>query len=258
MAQVRACSEIELILSVAVTGYAPMTPVCIVNGPARNELDINCSNGLLGPGRRSNATLGRALQFMLRNIGGATLRVTMPDYMSHPGRYTFCFGENEEENPWEPLHVERGFSRQTSTVTVTSVSSIIQNATYTYDWQTILTVLADSMAYFGCHTVLQGTGIVWVFITPEHANRFAKYGLSKRNVKEFIWEKARIPISQFPEKLVPYPHHLLESNGQVRVVNSPDDVMVVVAGGPGRYYALCMVGVPAPAGNNVLATVAIT
>ncbi len=258
MAMVRACGEIDISLTNTLTGGAPVTPMTIINGPVRNELDINCSRGLLGPGRRSNATLGRALQFMLHNIGGATLRITMPDYMSNPGRYTFCFGENEEESPWESLHVERGFSRETSTVTITSVSSLIQNATYTYDWQTILTVLADSMAYFGCHTVIQGTGIVWVFITPEHANRLTSYGLSKKDVKEYIWEKARIPVSQFPEKLVPYPHKLLETNGQVRVVNSPDDVKIVVASGPGRYYALVMTGVPAPAGMDVLATAPIT
>jgi len=257
IAQVRACGEIDISMTNTLTGGAPVTPMTIINGPVRSELDINCSTGLMGPGRRSNAALGRALQFMLRNIGGATLRIQEPDYMGQPGRYTFCFGENEEESPWEPLHVERGFSRQTSTVTVTSISSIIQNATYTYDWKTILTVLADSMAYFGCHTVIQGTGIVWVFITPDHANRFASQGLSKKDVKEYIWEKARIPVSQFPEKLVPYPHKLLETNGQVRVVSSPDDVKVVVAGGLGRYYAMVMTGVPAPAGMDVLATVAI-
>ena len=246
-AMVRACRDVEISLTATLTGAgAAVTPMAIINGPIRNKLDINCSRGLMGPGRRSNAALGRALQFMLRNIGGATLDIAMLDYMSQPANYTFCFGENEEESPWEPLHVERGFPRQASTVTVASVSSIIQSATYTYDLKTILTVLADSLAYCGSHTVIHGEGSVWVFISPEHARQFARQGLSKKDVKEFIWEKARIPVSRFPEKLVAYPHHLLETNGQIRVVNSPDDIKVVVVAGPGRYYGLCMVGGPVP------------
>jgi hypothetical protein len=245
MAQVRACGEIAISLTATLTGAgAIVAPMTIINGPIRHKLDINCSRSLMGPGRRSNAALGRALQFMLRNIGGATLSITMLDYMSQPAGYTFCFGENEEESPWEPLHVERGFSRETSTVTVASISSLIQNATYTYDLKTILTVLADSLAHFGSHTVIHGEGTVWVFISPEHAKQLASYGFTKKDVKEFIWEKARIPVSQFPEKLVAYPHHLLETNGQVRVVNRPDDIKVLVVAGPGRYYALCMVGCP--------------
>jgi hypothetical protein len=257
MAQVRACQNIEISLTNTLTGGAAVTPMAIVNGPARRELDMNCERGLMGPGNRSNAALGRALQFMLRNIGGAVLRVNERDYMGHPGRYTLCYGENEEDSPWEPLHVERGFSPETSTVTATSVSSYIMSATYTYDWKTILTVLADSLAYFGCHTVLQGTGMAWVFLPAEHANQLAKNGLSKRDVKEFIWERATMPVSEFPEKLVPYPHELIQSNGKVRVVASPDDVQVVVASGWGRYYALTMAGVPCPPGNSVLSTVPV-
>ena len=150
--------------------------------------------------------------------------------------------ENEDDNPWEPLHVERGFSPETSTVTVTNASSFIPTATYTYDWQTMLTVLANSVAYFGNFAMLHGSGPMWVFITPEHARRCAEAGLSKRDVKEFIWEKARFPKSQFPEKLVTYPHKLSETNGQVQVMKSPDDITVAVVARPDVYYALTMVG----------------
>lgn len=242
MALVRACGKIGWMIAAGYTGGVAITPMAIVNGPIRNELDINCQRGLMGPGRRSNASLGRALQFMLRNIGGATVRVSMHAYMGHPGGYTFCFGENEEGNPWEPLHVERGFSPETSTVTVANATSFIPTATYTYDWKTVLTVLANSVAYFGNFAMLHGSGPMWAFITPEHARRCAEAGLSKRDVKEFIWEKARFPKSQFPEKLVTYPHKLSETNGQVQVMKSPDDINVVVVARPDVYYALTVVG----------------
>ncbi|MFC1820818.1 hypothetical protein ACFLZG_07035, partial [Thermodesulfobacteriota bacterium] len=74
-------------------------------GPVRKELNINCSRGLFGPGWRSNATIGRALRLILLNIGGAVPGTISKSVMAHPGRYTFCFGENEEESPWNPLHI---------------------------------------------------------------------------------------------------------------------------------------------------------
>ena len=153
---------------------------------------------------------------MMRNIGGATPRITQTVAMSQPARYTFCFGENEEESPWEPLHVERGFSRETSTVTVGVVSSFINNATYTYDWKTILTVLADSMAHFGNNIVLQGGGRVWVLFNAEQATRLASYGLSKRDVKEYIWEKARFLSLSFPKSWYLIPTSCWRAKGKYR------------------------------------------
>lgn len=241
IAMVKACRSI---------GYHAIGPLMtIINGPIRKKVDVNYSTGCLGPGKRSNATLGRFLQLITCNIGETRLFL-MPDMTSHPASYTFCFGENEEENPWEPLHVERGFARDTSTVTVTGIypASIIQCATYTYDWDTILTVLANSITYYGNSGMLygsgrEGRGRVWVLLTPELAKRFATIGLSKRDVKEYVWEKARFPVSQYPQKFVPYPHHLLVKDGEVYVIREPDDVMVlVIASQPGRYYAMTITG----------------
>ncbi|MEM3550806.1 MAG: hypothetical protein QW222_03620 [Candidatus Bathyarchaeia archaeon] len=231
-------------------GFGAIGPtMVIINGPIRKKLEINCSTGCMGPGRRSNAAIGRALQLMLRNIGGSSL-FFMPDMTGHPASYTFCFGENEEESPWIPLHMERGFSRETSTVTVAGIypASIIQSATYTYDWETIIRVLADSTTYLGNSGMLYGSGResagrMWVFLTPELAERLASAGLSKRKVKEHIWEKARFPVSQYPPNFVPYPHHLLVKNGEVQAMRSPEDVnVVVVASRPGRYYAMTING----------------
>lgn len=265
MAMVRGCQEIDISMSVSLTGGAQAAPMTIINGPIRKELDINCTRGLMGPGRRSNAALGRALQFMLRNIGGATMGIQEPDYLSHPGRYCFCFGENEEESPWEPLSEERGFSQGTSTVTVTGITSVINNGIYILDWRTILDVVSDSLTYFGNYTLGFGGGdsTQWVFMIPEQARRCSEAGLSKQDVKEYVWEKIRIPYSQLPEKMraigspseVGYPS---EAGDQVRSPKSPDDIMVVVAAnGPG-YYTLTMVGVPPPGLDKVSATTAIT
>ena len=82
--------------------------------------------------------------------------------MGQPGRYTFCFGENEEESPWEPLHVERGFKREDSTVTIISIISPINTVARSKDYEGILTCLADAMAYMGNINVIYGMGMVLV------------------------------------------------------------------------------------------------
>src|SRR5213594_4202123 len=79
------------------------SPLFIVNGPARIALDINCAAGVFGPGRRANATIGRALRLLVANVGGASARTMSMSTMAHPGRYTYCMGEHEEESPWDSL-----------------------------------------------------------------------------------------------------------------------------------------------------------
>jgi hypothetical protein len=82
-----------------------VAPVIVVNGPCRKSLEINCGANVLGQGWRANATIGRALRLIMTNIGGATPGLFDKSTVDQPAKYTFCFGENEEGSPWEPLHV---------------------------------------------------------------------------------------------------------------------------------------------------------
>lgn len=94
------------------------TPLTIINGPVRNEIGVNCGHNALGHGFRANATIGRMVRLCIMNIGGAKPHQITKATMGHPAQYTFCVGENEEESPWEPLHVEKGFRLEQSTVTL--------------------------------------------------------------------------------------------------------------------------------------------
>lgn len=100
----------------ATTG--PHAPLIIVNGPIVRTLNINSESNAFGPGWESNAVIGRALRLVLLNIGGGIPGTVDKSTQGQPSKYTFCIAENEEANPWEPLHVERGFDQATSTVTV--------------------------------------------------------------------------------------------------------------------------------------------
>ena len=83
-------------------------PLVIVNGPIARAIGMNSGVNALGQGNRANATIGRALQLVIRNVGGGRPARSTARRSAHPGKYTFCFAEDEAGSPWEPLHVERG------------------------------------------------------------------------------------------------------------------------------------------------------
>src|SRR5260370_37832563 len=93
-------------------------PLLIVNGPAVQQLNINCGVNLFGPGVRANATIGTAIRLVLMNVCGSIPGVLDKSCLGHPGKYSYCIAEDEEGNPWEPLSVERGIPAGLSAVTV--------------------------------------------------------------------------------------------------------------------------------------------
>ena len=93
-------------------------PVVVVNGPIATAIGMNSGGNAFGQGNRANATIGRALQLVIRNVGGGRPGEVDRATLGNPGKYTFCFAEDEDGSPWEPLSVERGFAQGTSTVTL--------------------------------------------------------------------------------------------------------------------------------------------
>jgi hypothetical protein len=96
----------------------PVGPVLIVNGPIRRAIGMNSGVNVLGQGNRANLAIGRALQLVIRNVGGG--RPGGVDRAAHgnPGKLSFCFAEDEEGSPWEPLAQWRGIPPGVSAVTV--------------------------------------------------------------------------------------------------------------------------------------------
>ena len=95
----------------------------IVNGPIARRLGMNCEDNLFGPGWRANATIGRAVRLVMRNVIGTLPGLLDRGTLGHPGKYTYVIAENEAESPWTPLHVERGFRADQSAVTVMSAEA---------------------------------------------------------------------------------------------------------------------------------------
>src|SRR2546425_5023518 len=93
-------------------------PVVVVNGPARRRIGMNAKGNALGQGNRANGAIGRALQLVIRNVGGGRPQEVDRATLGNPGKYTYCFAEDEEGSSWEPLAVERGIEPGVSAVTV--------------------------------------------------------------------------------------------------------------------------------------------
>ena len=94
------------------------SPLLVVNGPVRNEIDMNAGCNTFGSGNRANATIGRAIRMILLNVGGAWPGDLDKSTLGSPAKYTYCIAENEEESPFVPYHVEKGYAESDSTVFV--------------------------------------------------------------------------------------------------------------------------------------------
>ena len=214
-------------------------PMVIVNGPIAERLGINYGPGCLGPGWRANATIGRAVRLALINIGGASPGVIDSATHGHPGKYTYCFAENERSNPWIPLHVERGFSADTSTVTVVNAEAphSINDAKSKVALDLMLTI-ASVMSTLGANnTYYQGHPVL--ILGPEHAALLHRLGWDKADVKAYIYEHARQPARLVRGRGMEigreFPHwvDLAHDAAMVPIIARPDDLIVVVAGGAG-------------------------
>lgn len=219
----------------------PMTPFLLVNGPVRNELEINYGTGCLGPGWRANATIGRAIRLIMINIGGALPGVYSKVSFGSPLRYSYICGENEEENPWTPFHVDRGFKREDSTVTVFKASNFCNiSGGEGVGPEEILRQIATNMPpmYGGGDGVLLLLGV-------NHAASLSGAGLSKRDIQQRLWEMARLPIAHFAEGFSSIERAAGRGDAEtVWRAHSPDEIYLAVAGGPGPQDVYIGAGMP--------------
>jgi len=171
-------------------------PVLIVNGPIAAEIGMNSGVNCLGQGNRANATIGRALQLIVRNVGGGRPGEIDRATLGGPGKYTFCFAEDEAGSPWEPLSVERGVPEGRSAVTVFAGSGPHGFADQrSRDPES----LARSMAWAldgVFHPKLAMAADAVLVVSPEHARVFREAGWSKARLRERLLELGSKPAAE--------------------------------------------------------------
>jgi hypothetical protein len=242
IAAVKATLEEKYNLYGRQTTTNPAAHLILLNGPIRKELDVNCAGQCFGPGWRANATIGRAVRLIFRNIGGAIPQVTDMSTHGMPSRYTYCIGEYEEASPWEPLHVEMGYAPDTSTVTVfpgqCPVNSFEHVAKTPHRY---MGTLASTMAHLGTNGIYRPGENLIVF-APEGAQFIASFGWSKKDIKYALFERARQKVKDARDRggwfHATEPKAWIDVNDDeatMPVVKSPESIFIVVAGGPGRH-----------------------
>jgi hypothetical protein len=237
-ALVRAVCAPEFNLNGIATTTGPSTPFAVVSGPAAARAGVNHGRGALGPGWRANASIGRALRLLTGNIGRARPGEVSKSIMGQPGRYTMCVAEDEAASPWEPLHVTLGLAAGESAVTALGATGTMNVLTPRSDVSAMLTILGDSLAYLGNPNVVMGKGTVAVLLTPGHARAMARAGLSKADVAAEIWARSSIPIGRFPASAHPDPpYEFIVHDSRVYPVAGPEQVFVIVVGGPEPTHA---------------------
>ena len=219
IAAVEAITDPRYQLTHVATSTTAYTPMLVVNGPITKRIGMNSGYCCLGPGAPSavNTTIGRALRLIMMNISGNYVGVTDLDTIGDPNKYSMCLAEREEENPWEPLHVERGFDKDESTVTAFVASASIGHADH---WNTqpdqFLRRLAQTICNPAVSATLRWTGRpdndtatdqlkpgdyehdCLIILCPNHALKLAESGWSKQGIKEVLHHLAVMRIGDGP------------------------------------------------------------
>ena len=211
----------------------------IVNGPIIRELGINCRNNLFGPGNRANSTIGRSIRLILMNACAAIPGLFDRSMLGHPGKFSYCIAENETETHWNPLHVERGFSRDESAVTVFACEGPRQVRMADRP-EIILTGVADAASSLG--TSLANAGSVGDTSTMVRQGQIALVvagtsnvwdGWSKKDVREYLCPRVRRSVADLKRvKMISGDVEPGDEERFVPLVPTPDDIMVVFGGGP--------------------------
>ena len=168
-------------------------PLVIVNGPIARRIGMNSGVNALGQGNRANATIGRALQLVVRNVGGGRPGEVDRATLGNPGKYTFCFAEDEAGSPWEPLHVERGLPLETSAVTLFAaegVRGVVDQLSRNPE------SLARSFAACLRTVAHPKNVIIWdavLVVSPEHGRVFREAGWSKARLRDTLNGLLQIP-----------------------------------------------------------------
>ena len=212
-----------------------VAPLLIVSGPIAAQLGFNAGLGALGPGWQANASVGRCLRLIMINIGGGYLGVVSLAGIGQPARYSLCVAEQQVEN-WSTLQIDAGHDWHQSSVTLMRAESVI-NITGGLD--DIASVMGSAVSIF---SMLHG-GTVAVLLSPHTARLLIAQGWNKSDVSKYLHENGRIPVAQWRKTWVrreivnsygvpPWVAHAeLEPQGLMPVVESPDHIVVFVAGG---------------------------
>ena len=171
-------------------------PVMIVNGPVVQQVGLNNGINALGQGSRANATIGRPLQLLIRNVGGGVPGGIDRAVMGNPGKYTFCFAEDESDADWSTLAQDRGFERSESVINLFAgegLQPIVDQKSR--DPDSLARNMAASLRAV-VNTKLYGVADAVLVVCPEHRRVFREGGWNKDDLKNALYDNLMTPGSE--------------------------------------------------------------
>ena len=154
-------------------------PVLVVNGPVAQRVGMNSGLNALGQGNRANSTIGRALQLVVRNVGGGRPGGVDRATFGSPAKVGFCFAEDEAGSPWTSLAESRGWRADQSTVTVfAGESPRIFADERSRSPESLTRHLAQALQATVSPRMMLGMDAMLV-LSPEHMARYADAGWSR-------------------------------------------------------------------------------
>ncbi|NKB34060.1 MAG: thioredoxin [Pseudomonadales bacterium] len=168
-------------------------PVMIVNGPVIKQIGINSGVNALGQGSRANATIGRALQLLIRNVGGGIPGGIDRAVMGNPGKYTYCFAEDESDEDWTNLAQDRGYDRSDSVISLFAgegLQPIVDQRSRSPE--SLAKTISNSLRSV-VNTKLYGAADAILVISPEHRRVFRQAGWSKQDLRQALYDNLMIP-----------------------------------------------------------------
>lgn len=248
----------------ATTHFA--APLTIVNGPVRTELGFWSRQNVFSNVARANSTLGRALQLILLNLGGARPDAIDMSTLGHPGKFSFCIAENEEESPWPPLHIERGHAAGQSAVTLFAGEPPHGVSEHTArSGATLLKAVAAALATAWSHRSCVGREAL-VVLCPEHVKTIARDGWSKDTVRQFLFEHTGVPIRAYrdadtgegTQQAGSYTEVIIDGEPCYRKFTTPASIHIVVAGGTAGKFSAVIGGWSAGPRGSQMVTYGVT
>lgn len=229
----------------ATTHFA--APISIVNGPIRHELDFAYTQNVFSNVARSNSTVGRALQLILLNLGGARPDTIDMSALGNSAKFSCCIAENEEESPWEPLHVESGLAADQSAVTLFAcepprgISEHVATSA-----RGVLKAVSRALVTVWSYRVCLAPPAL-VVLGAEHARTIGADGFSKADVRQFLYDNTGVPLRDYadqePGEGTGYTKYFeeitIDGEPCYRKFKSPEAIRIIVTGGTaGKFSAV--------------------
>jgi hypothetical protein len=221
----------------------------LVNGPIARELDINSGDNLFGPGWRANATIGRAIRLIMRNVIGTLPGELDRSSLGHGGKYSYCIAENEVDSPWAPFHTTRGFSADQNAVTVFAAL-----APHQYSNQLSATpegLLATACAHM---KISAGSGRQpqYAMVFPaEHQTIMKNAGWAREDVQRYVFDNSKVSLAELKRlHMKPGEPTREDEQNMQPIVETPQDLLVIAAGGKAGVQSAYIPGWGGKAGSQ--------